>query len=229
MKQFERDYGRPYPKISAYLNMDMVGRFEKTLVFQGTGSSNWWKQTIESLNMRYRLPVSTQEDPYLPTDSTSFYLRGIPTLNAFTGAHDDYHKPTDTPEKLNYEGLQTIASYMYDITVLLATSKEAPPFVKVTQANQVSTGFRVYLGTIPDYTNTSVEGVLLNGVKPDSPSAIAGLQNGDIIVRLDGTKVANIYDYTYVLSALRVNEEVEIEVLRAGKILKLKITPASRS
>src|SRR4029079_7428908 len=93
-----------YPAIAAYLNMDMVGRLRKNLIVQGIGSSPAWRSEIERCNVPVGLPLTLQDESYLPTDATSFYMHGVPILAAFTGAHVEYHTPRDTPEKLNYEG-----------------------------------------------------------------------------------------------------------------------------
>ena len=96
-----------YPRVAAYLNMDMVGRFEKVLILQGIGSSNYWSSQIERLHVATQLPVTLQKDTFLPTDATSFYQAGVPILAAFTGTHADYHTPRDTPDKLNYRPNRT--------------------------------------------------------------------------------------------------------------------------
>ena len=91
-------------KVSAYLNMDMVGRLDDELTLLGVGSSKVWKRQIERANVPVGIPLATSNETYLPTDATAFYLKGVPILHAFTGAHDDYSTPRDTPDKLNYPG-----------------------------------------------------------------------------------------------------------------------------
>ena len=114
-----------YPAIAACLNMDMVGRLEKNLILQGVGSSSIWRGEIERRNTPVGLPITLQDDSYLPTDASSFYLRGVPILSAFTGAHSDYHTPRDTPDKLNYDGAAQVARFMGLVAVGLAEG-EAP-------------------------------------------------------------------------------------------------------
>jgi Tol biopolymer transport system component len=101
-----------YPKIAAYLNMDMVGRLRKNLILQGVGSSDTWRSEVERCNVPVGLPLTLQDESYLPTDATSFYMHGVPILAAFTGAHGEYHTPRDTPEKLNYDGAANVARFM---------------------------------------------------------------------------------------------------------------------
>jgi len=226
-----RSGGTIYPALSAALNLDMVGRLRDAVTMQSVAASSRWPGLIEQTSMRHDLRVVVQADPYLPTDSTSFYVQGVPTLNAFTGSHDDYHTPRDTWEKLNYDGMRRIAGVMGDVLLDVAQDSGAPPFNRVKDPNSgggVGSGFKAYLGTVPDYGNTVVKGVLLSGVKADSPAEKAGLKGGDIIVSLGGQKIENIYDYTAVLGVLKIGEPVEIEVLRGSDRLKFSVTPASR-
>jgi len=215
--------------LSSYLNMDMIGRLRESLVLQGIGSSDAWKGIIESRNAPIGLPVTIQNDTYLPTDATPFYLRQVPILSAFTGAHEDYHTPRDTPDKINYEGAAKIAKLMGLIARGLAVDVEAPKYVKVDPPkNRGSRGFRVYLGTIPDYSQGEIQGVKLSGVAEKGPAGMAGVKGGDIIVGLGGEKILNIYDYTEAMADLKVGEETEITVKRGEKEITLKLIPASR-
>jgi len=215
--------------LSSYLNMDMVGRLEDKLIIQGVGSSNHWAGAIERRNVPVGLPITVQQDAYLPTDAINFYLREVPILSAFTGAHEDYHTPRDTADKINYEGATKIARFVGLLTRGLATDPQAPDYVKVDPPkNKGSRGFRVYLGTVPDYSQADIEGVKLSGVAENGPAAEAGVKGGDVVVGLAGKEVLNIYDYTDVLAGLKVGEETEIVVERDGEKLKLPITPGSR-
>ncbi|MFZ4763448.1 MAG: M28 family peptidase [Roseimicrobium sp.] len=226
--------GDPNAKLSgmltACLNMDMIGRFTKNVVLQGVGSSSWWPKEIEQRNAVTGLPIVTQNDAHLATDSTTFYTRGIPTLNAFTGAHEDYHMPSDTAEKINYERAAEIAKLMALISRSLATTHDAPDYVAMdAPKNQgTRTGLRVYLGTIPDYAQGDIKGVKLSGVSPVGPAAKAGVKAGDIIVKLGGKDIQNIYDYTYVMGEMKIGDETKITVQRDGNMLEMKITPGSR-
>jgi Tol biopolymer transport system component len=216
--------------LSACLNMDMIGRFDKNLVLQGVGSSSWWPKEIEKRNAVTGLPITTQNDAHLATDSTTFYTRGIPTLNAFTGAHADYHMPSDTADKVNYEKAAQISKFMGLITRALATTHDAPDYVAMeAPKNQgTRTGLRVYLGTIPDYAQGDIKGVKLSGVSPVGPAAKAGVKAGDVITKLGGKDIQNIYDYTYVMGEIKIGVETTITVERDGKPVDFKITPGSR-
>ncbi|NOX98363.1 MAG: M28 family peptidase, partial [Verrucomicrobia bacterium] len=223
--------GEPLNKLlAACLNLDMVGRLKKNLVLQGVGSSSVWTGEIERRNVPVGLPIVTQKDTYLATDATSFYLRGVPILSAFTGAHEDYHSPRDTVDKINFEGTQKISHLMALIARGLITRSEAPDYIKVDPPKNKGSrgGLRAYLGTVPDYAQGDIVGVKLSGVAQKGPAAKAGIKSGDVIVKLGGKEIKNIYDYTYVIGDVKIDEEIEIEVLRDGKRVKMKITPGSR-
>lgn len=217
------------PGLSAYLNMDMIGRLQQSLILQGMGSSSVWTQEVEKANVVVGLPVVLQTISYLPTDATAFYLKNIPILNAFTGAHSDYHTPRDTADKLNYDGAEKVARLMAGVTRSLALSETKPDYKAMEKPTNASSrgGLRVYLGTIPDYAQ-ELKGVKLSGVVKGGPAEKAGLQAEDVIVELAGKKIENIYDYTFALDQLRVGETAEITIIRQGQQMKLKITPGSR-
>ncbi len=220
-----------YPDIAAYLNMDMVGRLDRTLLLQGAGSSSIWASEIERRNAPVGLPIKLQNDSYLPTDASAFYLRGVPILSAFTGSHEDYHTPRDTPEKLNYEGVARIARLMALVVRSLAVADAPPDFIaqKAPEKGRQRASLRAYLGTIPDYAESDTPGVKLSGVSRDGPADEAGLRAGDVIVELAGRKIDNIYDYTYAIEALKIGRTVQMVVQRDGNRLEMDITPGSRN
>lgn len=217
-------------KLSACLNMDMIGRLDKSLVLQGIGSSKQWKSEIEQRNAPVGLSIVTQDDAYLPTDATSFYLKGVPILNAFTGSHEDYHKPSDTADKIDYEGAQEITRFMALVARGLIVSSTEPAYEEMMRPEEkgTRTGLRAYLGTVPDYAQGDVIGVKLSGVTKGAPADTAGLKGGDVIIKLAGKELKNIYDYTYIIEALKIGTEVDIEVKRGEEVIKSKITPGSR-
>ena len=214
----------------AYLNFDMVGRMDGNVSIFGVGSSPIWPREIETANVNIGLPIVARQESTLPTDTTSFYSREVPVLAAFTGAHTDYHTPTDTPEKLNYEGLEKIAMLMSKISISLATQSLPPRFQpgESTQRGPVRAHLRAYLGTVPDYAKSEVMGVSLSGVTRDGPAERAGLQSGDIIVELAGRKIENIYDYTFAIEALKIDEPISLSVEREGQIKEFTVVPTSR-
>jgi hypothetical protein len=219
-------------KVVAYLNFDMVGRMrENKLSLQGIASSKAWKKLIEKRNVAAGFNLALQDDPYLPTDTTSFYPRRIPVLSFFTGSHEDYHRPTDTPDKIDYDGLERISRFATQLVQDLAEAAEKPDFARVERSAQQESGsretLRAYIGSIPDYA-TEVKGVKLSGVRAGSPAEKGGLQGGDVIVEFAGQKIANIYDYTYALDAVKIGQPVSIKVLRGEKTVGLSVTPEAR-
>ena len=222
----------PLEKVAAYINFDMVGRLrENKLILQGVGSSSVWPKLIEKRNVPIGFNLTLQSDPYLPTDVTAFYPKEIPVLSFFTGGHEDYNRPTDDVETLNYNGLERIARLAHGIVSDLSSTAERPEYVRVerSQSEEGSRDtLRAYLGTIPDYT-TEGTGVKLSGVRAGGPADKAGLKGGDVIVEFGGQEITNIYDYTYALDAVKIGEPVEVVVLRNGERVTLTVTPEARN
>jgi len=221
----------PLSKIAAYVNFDMVGRLnDNKLILQGAGSSTTWRRLAEKRNVAAGFNLVLQDDPYLPTDVTPFYPKQVPVLNFFTGSHEDYHRPTDTAERLNYEGMERIAQMARGMIADLVKNPERPEYAKVQQSAPgpgSRDNLRAYLGTIPDYT-AEVAGVKLSGVRGGSPAEKSGLKGGDVIVGFGGQKIANIYDYTYALDAAKIGQPVALEIVRDGKQQTLTVTPEAR-
>jgi len=220
--------GGVYPAIAANLNMDMVGRYRDVLILQGLGSSSGWGELIERANFRTRLNIKQDLDTNLPTDARSFYDAGVPIIAAFTKSHSDYHTPRDTPDKIKYAAAAKIAQLMGNITLELAKRDEPLAFSVYTQPGQEMQGTlmtgRARLGTMPDYAYEG-EGLRLDGTSPDSPAASAGLQRGDVVLKLAGRDIENIQQYMIALNTLRVGRETEIVIKRGEEILTLKIRP----
>ena len=218
--------------VVAYINMDMIGRLRKACYVQATDSSKNWIKLIEKMNVTHDVPLQTQADPYVPSDGMNFYLGKVPSLTFFTGSHGEYHTPRDKPETINYNGVQRIVTLVKDLTLDIALGKTKLPYNKlegkVRSTKRGSRSFRVYLGTIPDYTQKGANGVRISGATAGGPADKAGLLKDDVIVELNSKKIENIYDYVYGLQALTPDKEVSITVKRAGKKVKLKITPAAK-
>ena len=173
--------------------------------------------------------VELIEDPYLPTDITSLNGVEVPSIGFFTGSHEDYHRPTDDVETLNYAGIDRIVELASAVVERLATRFDAPAFVKVEQpARQGSqAAMRIFTGTIPDYTQEA-DGLLLSGVVGGGPADTAGLQAGDLIVELAGQSIANIYDYTYALDLLRVDQPASVTFIRDDNQIEVELIPEAR-
>lgn len=225
------------PKPHAYINIDMVGRLRDALYVQGLGSAKEWRTRFEYWSER--LPITKDQsvgeaklvtalDPYLPTDAMAFYLKEIPILSFFTGSHAEYHSPRDRYQTLNFGGLKTITDTIGYLAKDLSRANSNLTWVKVESGRPQggeSRSFRLYLGTVPDYSQEGVKGVKISGTSKDSPAESAGLQAGDVIIGLGGIKIESIYDYVYCLQALKADVTVPIQVNRGGRTVELKITP----
>jgi len=183
---------------------------------------------IVSLVIEKSFDLTLNEDGFGPSDHSSFYAKQVPVLFFWTGTHDDYHKPSDTADKINYADEARVLAFVARIVRDVDNNDKRPVYIVAkSEATGRSTGFRVYLGTIPNYADSS-NGLLLDGVRDDSPAAKAGIKAGDKIVKLAGREVRNVYDYTYALGEMKPGQEYEVELMRGGERLKLKIVPAAR-
>ncbi len=220
----------PPRKIAAYFNLDMVGRLRENLVLQGTGSSPIWRSEIEQRNTIVGLPLVLQDDSYLPTDASTFYMAGVPILSAFTGQHSEYHTPRDVPQLINFEGAAKTSQLLGLIVRSLASSGAAPDYVQQAspENSEIRVSLSAYLGTIPDYAAGDISGVKLSGVSQGAPAEKAGLKGDDVIIELAGRKITNIYDYTYAIESLRIGQTTSVVVKRGDEEIRLDITPSSR-
>ncbi len=221
----------PIETIDACLNFDMVGRLRKNhLTLQGIGSSNAWPALIERKNVLAGFDIAMRNEPFLPTDATSLYKKGVPALTFFTGVHDEYSRPADKASTLNYDGLEKIGRFALRMALDLAQG-ERPAFTAMEKPSGMGgaqSGGRPYLGTIPDYAGSDVKGVRLTGVREGGPAAKGGVRGGDVIIRFAGSDISNIYEYTNILDVVNVGEPVEITVLRDGKKIDLTVIPESK-
>lgn len=175
-----------------------------------------------------RFELTLTEDGFGPSDHSSFYAKQVPVLFFWTGTHGDYHKPSDTADKINYADEARVVEMVAQVINEVAQSEKRPTYALAkSESTGRSTGFSVSLGTIPNYADSS-DGLLLDGVREDSPAAKAGLKAGDKIVKLAGRDVRNVYDYTAALGEMKAGQEYEVEVVRGSERIKLKITPAAR-
>jgi hypothetical protein len=221
----------PMNQIAAYLNFDMVGRMQDNkLTVQATGTSAMWGKIIEQTNIAAGFDLQLQADPYQPTDVATFNGASVACLTFFTGVHADYHRPTDTADKINYEDLDRVVDFAVAILRRVEDAEPAPEFVKVdppTQPGGGRAGVRIFTGTIPDYSSDA-KGLLLSGVVGGGPAEAAGLQKGDVIVEIAGQSITNIYDYTYALDVLKIGQPAKVVYMRGGQRRETTLTPAAR-
>ncbi|AGH95523.1 M28 family peptidase [Pseudobdellovibrio exovorus] len=226
-KQTGRDFNQDF---EASLNMDMIGRLRDKLQVQGTGSAKEWAGLSEEVALVTGVPLTLTSDPYLPTDAMSFYLAEIPSISFTTGSHEEYHTPRDTAQTINHSGLVRVIDVVRVFTSKLAHFNSQIVNYAHVSGNSGSGGggsrnFRIYLGTIPDYSQEGVKGVKISGASKDSPAEKAGLKAGDVIIEFNNINIENLYDYVYALQSAKPDLAVTMGVVRQGKKLELNITP----
>ena len=216
----------PLSNTVAMINMDMIGRMrDRKLAIGGVGTAPEWRQVI---GKETPFELSLSEDGLGPSDHSSFYLKHIPVLFFFTGPHNDYHKPSDTFEKINYDDEARILSLVARIVRDVDGAEKRLTFTATkSEPGPRTGGFRVYLGTIPNYADSS-NGLLIDGVRDDSPAAKAGLKAGDRVVKIGTQEIRNVQDYTYALGEMKAGQEYVFEVLRGNDRVTLKVIPAAR-
>ncbi|CAN5639775.1 hypothetical protein BH10BAC5_BH10BAC5_01500 [soil metagenome] len=218
--------------VVSMINMDMIGRLaDNKLIIYGTGTAPEFIPFLDEANKRYNFNTTYSADGYGPSDHSSFYSNDTPVLAFFTGLHSDYHKPSDTWDKINYEGEVKILEMVGDIARDIIEMPVKPTFTKVTIANnenQSLGGIKIYLGTVPDYSS-NVEGLQLAGVKAGGPAEKGGLKANDIIIKFGKLDIKNIYDYTAALGEYKPGDEVDVVVKRGSDIVNLKIICGSKN
>jgi len=203
------------------INMDMVGRLkaDSTLAVYGVGTSPRFKQSLMANNTRFKL--IEKESGVGPSDHTSFYLSDIPVLHFFTGQHEDYHKPGDDSDKLNYEGMEAISNYIFDVISDLDKAGKLQ-FRKTKNESEETPRFKVGLGVIPDYMFDG-KGMRIDGVSEDKPAQKAGLQKGDIVIKLGDSTIVDMMSYMRALSVFNEGDSTKVIVDRNGKQIEVDL------
>ena len=204
--------------VNYMINMDMVGRLkaDSTVAIYGTGTSPIFKQVINAHNKVFK--IVENESGVGPSDHTSFYLTDIPVLHFFTGQHEDYHKPSDDSDKLNYEGMTMISEYIFEIIKDL-DDDEKLAFRTTKNESEETPRFKVGLGVVPDYLFDG-EGMRIDGTREDTPAFAAGLQKGDIVTKLGDSAVTDMMSYMRALSVFNKGDETTITVTRGSEIIE---------
>ena len=207
--------------VNYMINMDMVGRLKQdsTLAVYGTGTSPLFKKVLKTHNSKFKLIEN--ESGVGPSDHTSFYLTDIPVLHFFTGQHEDYHKPSDDAEKLNYKGMESISSYIFDMITDLNDHGKLV-FSKTKNESDNTPRFRVGLGVIPDYLFDG-KGMRIDGISEGKPAQRAGLQKGDIVVQLGDSLVTDMMSYMRALSLFDRGDSTEVVVRRKEREVRVGI------
>ncbi|MEZ4771747.1 MAG: M28 family peptidase [Bacteroidia bacterium] len=210
-------------KINYMINMDMIGRLNenKALIINGVGTSPVWNSALESLDC-FDLKITTTESGVGPSDHTSFYLKDIPVLHFFSGTHKDYHKPSDDADKVNYSGMADIIAYIESLVGKLDSEGELPFTKTKEENNQNAPRFTVTMGIMPDYTFDG-EGLKIDGVSEGKPAQKAGIQAGDIVLKLGEYPIRDMQSYMQALSIFKRGEKTSVILLREGKELELDL------
>lgn len=211
----------PLDRTAAMLNMDMVGRLQdRKLTVFGTGTSPGFETLLTKLNSDSTFLLTFNRDGFGPSDQSSFYAKNIPVLHFFTNTHTDYHNPSDDADKINVEGIEKVARYVFAVAESLQGSQARPQYVKVEvpkPASRPMGGVRVYTGAIPDFSG-GAEGLKLAGVRDGAPIQKAGLMKDDIVVKFGTVEIRNIEDYMYALGKYRPGDSVEVQFKRNGEL-----------
>jgi hypothetical protein len=216
-------------KTLAMVNMDMIGRVSKNKLYVGgVGTSPGFKKLVEDADRDVKLDLSYSSSGYGASDHMSFAVRSVPVLFFFSGLHSDYHKPSDTWEKINAEDGAKVVRLVAQVVNGLDQLKEKPPFVRVAEPTPTAMGggggYGPYFGSIPDFGAAEHGGVRFGDVRDGSPAAKAGFKAGDTLIDFGGRKIDNLYDFTYALRAHKPGDKVSVTVLRNGEKVTREVT-----
>lgn len=217
----------PLDSTIAMINMDMIGRLrDSTLVVEGMGTSPQWEKIVREENRDSLFHLKLKPDGFGPSDHSSFYSKNVPVMFFFTNLHGDYHRPTDTWDKINFNGEQSILQYVARISLDVLNASPRPQFTKA--ATTAMSGddrgeVRVSLGIVPDFAEDT-PGLKITGTRPNSAADKAGLKGGDIIVKFGPDEIKNIYDFTHDLGKYKPGDMVKIVVRRNGQEVTLNAT-----
>ncbi len=224
----------PLERIAAMLNMDMVGRMrDRKLVAFGADTAAEFSEILRTANTE-TLEITARGDGYGPSDQTAFYGKGIPVLHFFTGAHADYHRTTDDADRIDADGLASVARLVKRVAIALANRDGRPTFVPSTSIPHAfgqtgsTGGYGAYFGSVPDFTESELPGVPITGVRAGSPAEKAGLAGGDRIVKFGDVTVANLHDLTFALRKFKPGDEVEVGFVRDGQTRTVRAVLSKR-
>jgi hypothetical protein len=222
----------PLANVAAMINMDMIGRVTNDRLFVGgVGTSPNFKPWVEEFNKSVGLKLDYSDSGFGSSDHTSFNAKKIPVLFIFSGLHSDYHKPSDTYDKINAEGAVKVLSLVYLMMDRIASEVRRLEYTEVQEPRPPTGsgggGYGPYFGSVPDFRD-DLKGVLFSDVRPDSPAAKAGLKAGDLMVGFDGKSIQNLYDFTYALRSKKAGDVVVVVVKRDGQEVKANVTLEAR-
>jgi hypothetical protein len=222
----------PLDKAVAMLNMDMIGRIKDGKIYiGGLGTGSTFQSIVDQAESHTNFKYENSSGGYSSSDHTSFVTKRIPVLFFFSGLHSDYHKPSDTWEKINADSAAHLLDLVSNVALRIDTASDRPAFVAVVENSNPHAGtpgsggggYGPYFGSIPDFGQTE-DGVRFSDVKPGSPAAKAGFQAGDVLVQFGDKPIKNLYDFTDALRRSKIGDVVEVTVLRGGKPITASVT-----
>jgi hypothetical protein len=221
----------PLDSTVAMVNLDMVGRLrpdpktgKEKVQIEGSGSAKTFDAMLEKLNPGFQL--TKQASGNGPSDHDSFYNQKIPVVFLWTGYHADYHRPSDTADKINVEGMERVVGYAEKIITLLATDPQRPEYVAIARKMSASPGIgnMPRLGFVPSYDEDR-QGVAIDAISAGGPAEKAGLKAGDVIVAVGGRPVTSMNTYMTIMSQQVRGQATDVTILRGGKKMELKVVP----
>jgi membrane-associated protease RseP (regulator of RpoE activity) len=208
----------------AMLNFDMVGRLGSELFVHGTGTAKEWESLLGSIASD--LPLAFVSDGHGPSDHAAFYEAEIPVLHFFTGPHEDYHRPTDDVDKIDFDGAARVGVLALGVLERVARADTELSYVETEAKGTARGGFRISLGTMPDYA-ADVDGLRLAGVRKGGAAEKGGLEKGDVIVQIGEREIHGIDDYMASFAVLAPGKPVTVVILRDGEKRELVVVPAA--
>ena len=226
----------PLGKDVAMINMDMIGRVRDGKLFiGGVGTGTTLKKMLDEAAPKYPLHIDYSEAGYGSSDHTSFTTKQVPVLFFFSGLHADYHKPSDTWDKIDAPDAVQVLRLVADVGEELREANDRPQFVRIKEpehggdvaGSSGHAGYGPDFGSIPDF-GEGVKGVKFADIREGSPAAKAGLKAGDVMVEFDGKPIQNLYDFTYALRAKKPGDEVLVKVMRGSELVQAKVLLTKR-
>ncbi len=221
-------------KIIGAVNLDTVGRLapDRKVLILGSNSAREWKHIFMGIGFVTGVESEMVTEDLDTSDQVSFTEKGIPGIQVFGGPHLDYHKPTDTPDKILPGSLIRMATLTREtVTYLAGKDATLTPATKNSgkpaSTHAGGTARKVSTGLMPDFAHSG-PGVKIQGVAPDSPAMTAGLKTGDVITHIDGTEIEGLRHYSGILKSHAPGDNLVFTIARDSETLTVPITLTSR-
>ncbi|SPE42889.1 Peptidase M28 [Candidatus Sulfopaludibacter sp. SbA3] len=229
---------KPLANAVAMINLDMIGRVRNAKVYiGGVETGTGMRAMLDGITPKYQMNLDYSDTSgYGSSDHTSFTTKQVPVLFFFSGLHSDYHKPSDTWDKIDAPGAVKVLQVVADAAASLRDAPSRPQFVRVAPSHgegagplssSSGSGYGPYFGSIPDF-GEGTNGVKFADVREGSPASKAGFKAGDVMVEFDGKPIQNLYDFTYALQAKKPGDEVLVKVQRNGATVEAKVLLTKR-